>query len=133
MALWLWSDREGVFSHETALALHQLSDALPASIHMSFPLRWKARRMRYPSSITPSFSDVGKAERSWVGPIPVTSPFRTIKDCRTAHVEPNLVGQAISEALERGLIRTEALDDLEREAAIDELVALSQELGLGYG
>ncbi len=24
-AVWLWSEREGVFSHETALALHDLS------------------------------------------------------------------------------------------------------------
>ena len=29
VVLWLWSDRTGVFSHETALFLHDLSDALP--------------------------------------------------------------------------------------------------------
>ena len=28
--LWLWSDQIGVFSHETALALQDLSDALPS-------------------------------------------------------------------------------------------------------
>src|SRR5688500_16948182 len=27
--VWLWSDKRGVFSHETALLLHGLSDALP--------------------------------------------------------------------------------------------------------
>lgn len=26
VTVWLWSDRAGVFSHETALALHQLSE-----------------------------------------------------------------------------------------------------------
>src|SRR5579863_8308772 len=26
--LWLWSNQAGIFSHETALMLHQLSDAL---------------------------------------------------------------------------------------------------------
>jgi len=31
VALWLWTDRAGVFSHETALALHGLSDTLPSN------------------------------------------------------------------------------------------------------
>src|SRR5687768_2373690 len=29
VAAWLWSERAGVFSHQTALALHELSDVLP--------------------------------------------------------------------------------------------------------
>src|SRR5690349_14504727 len=29
VAAWLWSERMGVVSHQTALALHGLSDALP--------------------------------------------------------------------------------------------------------
>ncbi len=32
-AVWLWSEQEGVFSHQTALALHDLSDVLPAQVH----------------------------------------------------------------------------------------------------
>lgn len=110
VALWLWSNREGVFSHETALVLHQLSDAMPSNIHMTFPLEWKERRVRYPQALVPSFSAVTKPERSWIGPIPVTSALRTIKDCRTGHVEPDLVDQAVREALERGLFRAEALE-----------------------
>lgn len=109
VALWLWSERVGVFSHETALALHQLSDAMPSAIHMTFPLRWEERRMRYPRPLVPSFGTVDVADRSWIGPVPVTSPLRTIKDCRTAHVEPDLVDQAVEEALDRGLFRAEAL------------------------
>ena len=110
VALWLWSGQEGVFSHETALSLHQLSDAMPASIHITFPSSWKERRMRYPRSLKPSFASVSKDERSWIGPLPVTSPLRTIKDCQTAYLEPDLVEQAISEALERGLFPAEALN-----------------------
>jgi len=110
VTLWLWSDREGIFSHETALALHQLSDAMPSRIYMTFPVRWKSRRVRYPRSLVPSFAAVSKADRSWIGPIPVTSPLRTIKDCRADHVELDLVDQAIAEALERGLFRAKALE-----------------------
>jgi predicted transcriptional regulator of viral defense system len=33
--LWLWAERAGVFSHETALYLHQLSDVLPRQVHLT--------------------------------------------------------------------------------------------------
>ena len=45
--LWLWSERVGVFSHETALALQDLSDALPSRVHMTLPAAWRNRRSRY--------------------------------------------------------------------------------------
>src|SRR5215471_6443146 len=41
---WLWSEQKGVFSHETALMLHRLSDALPAKRHMTVPRGWVRRR-----------------------------------------------------------------------------------------
>src|SRR5205807_8108959 len=44
VALWLWSNRAGVFSHETALMLHELSDVLPARAHLTVPAKW--RRLR---------------------------------------------------------------------------------------
>ena len=34
---WLWSDQQGVVSHETALLLHDLSDALPARVDPYLP------------------------------------------------------------------------------------------------
>ena len=37
LALWLWSDQLGVFTHETALSLHQLSDVLPSRVHLTVP------------------------------------------------------------------------------------------------
>jgi predicted transcriptional regulator of viral defense system len=35
VVVWLWSERQGVFSHQTALGLHGLSDVLPSKIHLS--------------------------------------------------------------------------------------------------
>lgn len=32
VAIWLWSERAGVFSHETALRLFELSDVLPSRV-----------------------------------------------------------------------------------------------------
>lgn len=45
---WLWTERAGIFSHQTALALHGLSDALPAKVHLTLPSEWRARRLRIP-------------------------------------------------------------------------------------
>src|SRR5688572_30913165 len=41
--IWLWSEQAGVFSHETALGLHDLSDALPAKLHLTLPRAWRSR------------------------------------------------------------------------------------------
>lgn len=35
IVLWLWGEQAGVCSHETALALHDLSDALPGEVHLT--------------------------------------------------------------------------------------------------
>ena len=37
VVLWLWSERVGIFGHETALSLYQLSDLLPGKVHMTVP------------------------------------------------------------------------------------------------
>ena len=65
--------------------------------------------MRYPRSVVLSFVTVSDTERVWIGSLPVTSALRTIEDCQAAHLEPDLIEQAISEALERGLFQAEAL------------------------
>ena len=101
---WLWSDRTGVMSHETALSLHQLSDALPATIHMTVPEAWSRRRLRVPRNVELHYRDVPKNERGWNGPVPVTQPFRSIADCIADDVNPELVDSAIGDAHERGLI-----------------------------
>ena len=52
---WLWSDKQGVFSHQTALALHGLSDALPSKAHILLPATWRARRLRVPADVIVRF------------------------------------------------------------------------------
>ncbi|MFZ5475410.1 MAG: type IV toxin-antitoxin system AbiEi family antitoxin domain-containing protein [Myxococcota bacterium] len=104
---WLWSGRTGVFSHETALALHGLSDALPARHHLTVPSSWARRRLRVPEGLRLHFADVGGAETTWVGPVPVTVAGRTLRDCVADHVSPDLVAQAVRDGLARGLFTTD--------------------------
>ncbi len=104
VVLWLWTERVGVFSHETALALHGLSDALPSRAHLTLPASWKSRRLRVPKGVALHFTDVGDHERTWAGTVQVTTVARTLFDCATARVAPDLVRDAFEEAAERGLV-----------------------------
>jgi len=109
VALWLWSDRAGVFSHETALMLHELSDTLPARAHLTVPARWRRRRLRVPDGVVLHYADVPKRDRAWVGAVPVTSPARTLADCAADYVSPDFLSSAVNQALARGMVsRTQA-------------------------
>lgn len=107
--IWLWSDQAGIVSHETALALRDLSDILPSSIHLSLPETWRSRRLRVPKGVVLHFADIGENERSWVGAVPVTSPLRTIVDCAVDNLSPELLRQAAEQAVARGLISRKEL------------------------
>ena len=114
---WLWSEREGVFSHETALALHGLSDVLPAKVHLTLPAAWRHRRFRIPRGLVLHHADVPPAERAWFGPVPVTSPRRTLVDCANAFLSPELLRQAAQQAVRRGLVVRADLLEVEQALA----------------
>lgn len=109
--LWLWSDQQGVISHDTALLLHELSDALPAQVHMTLPTSWRRRRLRVPDVLVLHYADVPDADRDWHGPVPVTRPLRTVLDCIADDVQPDLVQQAIDDGIHRGLFTRAMLDE----------------------
>lgn len=111
VVVWLWSDRQGVFSHQTALMLHELSDVLPSRAHVTVPSEWENRRLRCPPGTVLHYATVPPDQRTWVGSVPVTSPLRTIVDCDEDAVLPDLVEQATSEAIERGFFTRTELEE----------------------
>lgn len=117
VVLWLWAEQAGVFSHQTALALHDLSDVLPAEVHMTIPASWRRRRLRVPAGLVLHHADIGDVDRAAVSAVPVTTPNRTLRDCVEANVAPGLVRQAVLQARRRGLISKE--DSSELDAALD--------------
>lgn len=114
IALSLWSDEEGVFSHVTALALHGLSDALPAKIHMTVPMTWKYPRFVRPKNLVLHLDDLDKGAVQWLGHIRVTTVAKTLADCIAARISPNLVDQGLSQARSRKLIAPEEHASLRR-------------------
>lgn len=101
---WLWSDAQGALSHQTALALHGLSDVLPAQIHLTLPLSWRRRRFRVPRGFVLHHADVPRGELTWVGAVPVTSVRRALNDCAIVGLSPDLLRQGAKQALARGLV-----------------------------
>jgi predicted transcriptional regulator of viral defense system len=112
VSAWLWSQRVGIFSHQTALALHNLSDALPAQLHLTVPTAWQRRRLRLPRGLVLHYAVVPKSERSWFGPVPVTSVQRTLNDCAREGLSPELLRQATKQALQRGVAARDELVDV---------------------
>lgn len=110
---WLWSDRRGVVSHESALHAHDLADALPARIHLTLPAADAARRLRIPPNVAVAYADIPAGDIALRGPVPVTSPLRTLHDCVTAHVVPEWLQQAIERGLRRGLFTRAELRGLD--------------------
>jgi predicted transcriptional regulator of viral defense system len=101
---WLWSEMAGVISHQTALALHDLSDVLPAKIHLTLPSDWRRRRLRVPPDVLLHYADIPPEDRAWFGPVPTTSPRRTLNDCASAGLSPELLRQGAQQALRRGIV-----------------------------
>lgn len=112
VAVWLWTEQEGVISHESALALHQLSDALPAAHHVTLPARWAERRLRVPDGVVLHHADMAASDCAWVGAVPITSVRRSLGDCARAGLSPELLRQAATQALGRGLVVLDELDEV---------------------
>ena len=111
LMLWaLWSrNREevaqGVYSHQTALSLHDLSDVMPAKLHMTVPRRFR-RNSETPRVLVLHLADLPQSDIGAAYGVRVTKPMRTILDLLTGgEVSPATLRQAVREGLRRGLIR----------------------------
>jgi predicted transcriptional regulator of viral defense system len=103
VALWLQTDMKGVVSHDTALALHNLSDLLPMKRHITVPPEWRPGDRRFDADVRIHEGEISEAEITWLGPVPVTKPLRTLQDCIDADVSPDFIKQAVEDGIRRGL------------------------------
>jgi len=111
---WLWSERTAVFSHQTALEVHGLSDALKPDVELSLPAEWSSRRLRVPEGLVLHHADIPSSDRTWFGAVPVTTVRRTLEDCARDAIDPGLLRQAAQQALRRGVVTRAELHEVER-------------------
>lgn len=118
LILWyLWSrDRnerpQGIFSHDTALSLYELSDLNPARIHMSIPFGFR-RSAPVPKILVLHKNIIPERDISSMDGFKVTRPARTILDLlKEGSVSEDFIVQAIDEGLKNGKIVKKELHDI---------------------
>src|SRR5882724_4983388 len=105
----LWSRNrngvtEGVYSHQTALSLYELSDLNPAKLHITVPSHFR-RNSAIPGILVLHFADLADEDVQTAQGFKRTRPLRTILDLIEADtVERTFLRQALRQALHRGLI-----------------------------
>jgi len=111
----LWSRRRGVVSHETALAVHDLGDVLPAEVHLTVPANFRSRA----PGVRLHRGELAPTEIEQREGFAVTMPLRSILDAAAGGTEPDQLRRVVDEALTRGLVTPGAL----RAAARRDLIA----------
>lgn len=97
---WLSTGPLSAISHESALAYYDLSDVLPAEIHVILP-RTASRRRK---NIRLHTHRLAPDEVTMRGGLRITTTARTIADAAASGLAEDQVKQAIAEALQRGLV-----------------------------
>ncbi len=108
-----WSrDRGGkiraVVSHESALALHELGDVMPAKLHLTVPFGF---RKKPSGGCILHRAKLNDAEIERREGYLVTTPLRSILDVAESDLSPEHLVKALREALVRGLIQRRRLPE----------------------
>jgi hypothetical protein len=117
-ALWaVWSmnrrgEMQGVYSHDTALSIYELSDVNPAKIHMTVPPGFR-RHGEVPPVLVLHYSRIGPSECEDRGGYKVTRPFRAIADLvRAKRLSDEFIIQAVKEGLQSGKLTRAQFEEL---------------------
>jgi len=131
----LWSrnrvgDPEGVYSHQTALSIHELSDVNPVKLHMTVPISFR-RSAKMPNILVLHHARIEEKDVEQRQGFAVTGPLRAIFDLVSAEsVSRDIVEQALAEARQRGLIPVREVAELRRQGSLpkwfDDLLAATK-------
>ena len=117
LVLWnLWSRNksgaaQGVWSHETALDIYELSDVMPVKMHMTVPKKFRKRAVM-PKVLVLHFEDLLKEDIRVQQGYMVTSPLKTLIDVvKSNRLSDDLASQALHDALRKGIVSQEEIRD----------------------
>ena len=112
VAAWLPLKRAGaIVSHVSALELYDLSDIIPAAVHLSLPRAKRGQRPRAGVRIHTLERPIGPAAVRIVAGVPVTSPERSLLDALEDGAQPEQIELAIRQAIDRGLTSARRLSE----------------------
>lgn len=121
----LWSRGICVVSHATALAVHDLSDADPARIHLTVPAGFRGKT----EGAVLHHADLPDAEVEQRAGWRVTAPVRTLLDIAASDISQEIVDGAVTEARERGLVTARRLRSLADSAGDRAALRIERALG----
>jgi predicted transcriptional regulator of viral defense system len=107
----LWAGPDSAASHETALAIHDISDAMPGRIHLTVPRPFRGHL----SGVVVHRAPLPEDEREMRDGVPVTTVARTLRDVVVAG-DHDLLEQAVRYALRREVLTLRQLRRLARDA-----------------
>jgi predicted transcriptional regulator of viral defense system len=110
-AVCLWAGPDSAASHETALAIHGISDAMPATIHITVPRAFRGKQ----TGVTIHRAPLPDDQREVRDGVPTTTIARTLQDVGAAS-DPSLVQQAIQQAITRGVLSRRQVRALARQS-----------------
>ncbi len=93
----------GIISHQSALALRELSDVSPSAVHITIPADFRIRR-DVPAHLVIHHARLTDEDVTLFEGIPCTTVARTIEDCHRAHMGTALLRQAIEDAKREGFL-----------------------------
>jgi len=115
----LWSRNrkgipQGIYSFETALSIHELSDANPSKLHITVPPSFR-RHSRIPGILCLHRGVLPREDVSDRGGYCVTKPERTVRDMLAGEsANPEIIEQALRDGFRTGRITVEELKSLLR-------------------
>lgn len=100
--------RQGVVSHQTALALHDLGDLFAGAVHLTVP---KTFRKPPPRGVVLHHQDLSREDWAEHAGFRATTPLRTLVDVAGAsEVSSDELRKAVRDALDRGLVARSKLE-----------------------
>ena len=99
---------KAIVSHESALALLELSDTIPDEVHLLVPRKYRGLR-RPPGVVVHTRPDDEKVATVWREGMPITTPARTLVDVAD-EIQPEQAAMAVRQALDLGLLTRRQLE-----------------------
>lgn len=128
---WLWSrnrqgQAQGVYSHQTALSLHEITDAMPSRIHMTVPTNFR-RSAALPQGLILHAAQLTPTQVEIIDGVPATKALRTILDvAQQGSATMDDLREAFAAAVKAGRITRMEVADAESDPARRELLRLFQ-------
>ena len=107
--LFLWSrnrneEPQAIFSHDTALALYELSDVNSTKVHITVPMTFR-KTAECPKVLIVHKKNLGPSSIQKFKGVNVTTPIQTLIDIHDeGSLSSELIEQAVKQALSKGLI-----------------------------